>query len=141
MARTDPQINIRIPQDLKDKLHESASINGRSVNSDITYRLESSFIGNHSSDDLLTPIEAKAIAKLARDNLYNVLFNQCVIEINAAARSGSVMAFVDVTDTVGEDYYDDDSKICTEVVNPVIDKLKEIGYKVEVDGSGIVINF
>jgi len=139
--REYPQMKLRLNPELKELIEKLSKETGRSMNAEIVHRLEVSLTGDVAPNKLLMPDEAKAIAKLARDNLYNVLFNQCVIEINAAARSGSVMVFVDVADTVGENFYDDGSKICTEVVNPVIDKLKEIGYKVEVDGSGIVINF
>ncbi|MCC8375901.1 Arc family DNA-binding protein [Photorhabdus bodei] len=35
MARTEPQINIRLPQDLKDAVQSMASDNKRSVNAEI----------------------------------------------------------------------------------------------------------
>lgn len=47
MARTDPQFNFRIPAALKEKLEESAKINGRSVTAEVITRLESTF---HSVD-------------------------------------------------------------------------------------------
>lgn len=41
MARTDPQLNIRIPADLKQRLEAAAKESGRSVTSEIITRLES----------------------------------------------------------------------------------------------------
>ncbi|WP_374424774.1 Arc family DNA-binding protein [Chromobacterium sp.] len=44
MARTDPQVNIRMPEVLKGNLQESAFENGRSLNAEIVHRLEMSFL-------------------------------------------------------------------------------------------------
>lgn len=43
MARTDPQVNFRIPQELKDKLDKAAKKSGRSITSELVTRLEQSF--------------------------------------------------------------------------------------------------
>lgn len=40
MARTDPQVNIRIPADLKDQLENAALENMRSFKGEIVFRLE-----------------------------------------------------------------------------------------------------
>lgn len=42
MARTDPQINIRVPAELKKKLELLAIENSRSLNAEVVTRLESS---------------------------------------------------------------------------------------------------
>ena len=42
MARTDPQFNVRMPADLKEKIDEAAKENGRSMNAEIVYRLQKS---------------------------------------------------------------------------------------------------
>lgn len=47
MARIDPQLNIRIPAELKTQIEEAAHENGRSMNAEIVARLNESF-------DLLT---------------------------------------------------------------------------------------
>lgn len=43
MARDDPQINIRLPAGLKDRLERSAAINNRSTTAEIVERLNRSF--------------------------------------------------------------------------------------------------
>lgn len=43
MARNDPQVNFRIPADLKDKLQQSADENSRSITAELVLRLENSF--------------------------------------------------------------------------------------------------
>lgn len=42
MARSDPQLNIRMPSALKDRLEEAAKESGRSVTQELIYRLEQS---------------------------------------------------------------------------------------------------
>lgn len=39
MARTDPQLNLRIPEDLKVKIEESSKLSGRSINSEAIHLL------------------------------------------------------------------------------------------------------
>ncbi|MGC0154850.1 Arc family DNA-binding protein [Chromobacterium vaccinii] len=43
MARTDPQVNMRMPAELKDSLQQAALANGRSLNAEIVQRLDESF--------------------------------------------------------------------------------------------------
>jgi Arc-like DNA binding domain len=50
MARTDPQINIRLPLGLKEQLGVAARANTRRMNAEIVQRLEASF---SSADELL----------------------------------------------------------------------------------------
>ena len=40
MSRQDPQINFRLPQDLKDQLHALAAKNKRSVNAEMVAAIE-----------------------------------------------------------------------------------------------------
>tara|TARA_R110001606_G_scaffold68797_1_gene157168 strand:- start:12715 stop:12978 length:264 start_codon:yes stop_codon:yes gene_type:complete len=43
MSRSDPQFNLRIPAELRDKVAEAASENRRSATAEIIARLEESF--------------------------------------------------------------------------------------------------
>lgn len=43
MARTDPQVNFRMPQELRDQIAEAAKANNRSITAEIISRLEDSF--------------------------------------------------------------------------------------------------
>ena len=53
MARTDPQINLRIPAELKAKIEEIAKQSGRSATSEIIKRLESTFDTSKNIDSVL----------------------------------------------------------------------------------------
>lgn len=140
-VREYPQMKLRLPPELKEQVESVAKENGRSMNAEIVHRLESSFLNQIAPNELLTPSEAKAIAKEARQNLYNVLFSHCVAEINNAAKGGSEFAVIHVLSVVGEDYFDDESAICIEVINPVMQALTDAGYKVEISDESIVVSF
>lgn len=43
MARRDPMIHLRVSEELKDSLEREAKANGRSLNSEVVTRIESSF--------------------------------------------------------------------------------------------------
>lgn len=44
MARSDPQLKLRLTEELKNKVVDAAKSNGRSVNSEIAFRIEESFL-------------------------------------------------------------------------------------------------
>jgi hypothetical protein len=43
--QSDPQYKLRLPEELRDKIKESAGTHNRSMNADIVARLEDSFAG------------------------------------------------------------------------------------------------
>ncbi|EAQ9807299.1 Arc family DNA-binding protein [Salmonella enterica] len=55
--REDPQLRVRIPQDLKDLLEKSAKDNDRTLTAEITRRLRKSLEDDFAihSQDLITP--------------------------------------------------------------------------------------
>lgn len=61
MARTDPQINFRIPEELKQRLDESAAASGKSLTAEIVHRLQ-------AFDDMAQLVrDAKSASDMARD--------------------------------------------------------------------------
>lgn len=52
MARTDPQVNFRIPAALNEQLKESAAANNRTVTAELVHRLEASFAVGPGPDPL-----------------------------------------------------------------------------------------
>ncbi|QOW46451.1 MULTISPECIES: Arc family DNA-binding protein [Acinetobacter] len=57
MARTDPQVNFRIPAELKDKLDNAAKENGRTLTAELILRLEMTFEHDDQILDLRERIE------------------------------------------------------------------------------------
>jgi predicted DNA-binding protein len=60
MARSDPQLNIRIPLELKERVESAAKESGRSVTSEILKRLEASLAVGEGFEGL-TPEQAQAV--------------------------------------------------------------------------------
>lgn len=58
MARTDPQVNFRIPAELKDKLDEAAKVNGRTLTAELILRLETTFEQDSHLKDLIERLES-----------------------------------------------------------------------------------
>ena len=53
MSREDPQLKIRLPLELKEKITQSAAEHGRSINSEVVARLEQSFSTPETTQSLL----------------------------------------------------------------------------------------
>lgn len=62
MARSDPQVNIRMPAELKGKIESSAEVTGRSLNGEIIARLEASL-----SQSPMTPLLSAALSEALAD--------------------------------------------------------------------------
>ncbi|MEQ1105218.1 Arc family DNA-binding protein [Acinetobacter ursingii] len=57
MARNDPQVNFRIPSELKDKLDNAAKENGRTLTAELITRLEMTFEQDDQLKDLVARLE------------------------------------------------------------------------------------
>jgi len=66
MARTDPQVNLRLPAELKASIDEAARNAGRSTNAEVVARLQSSF--EDRSDSAATAALAAALANAKFDS-------------------------------------------------------------------------
>lgn len=73
MARTDPQVNFRIPAELKDKLDEAAKENGRTLTAELILRLELTFENDDTIQDLAARVESleNEVASLEDDQREN----------------------------------------------------------------------
>ncbi|HDL6962214.1 TPA: Arc family DNA-binding protein [Yersinia enterocolitica] len=60
MARDEPKVNIRLPQELKDKLHELAERNKRSVNAEMISAIELA-LDHHEAGRFGEPDQSLAI--------------------------------------------------------------------------------
>ena len=71
MARDEPQINLRIPDDLKDRLDHASTTNTRSLTAEVVARLEESFtagaaapIDEHTLDLFADTVAGKVVRAL-----------------------------------------------------------------------------
>ncbi|WIJ26619.1 Arc family DNA-binding protein [Devosia sp. RR2S18] len=67
MARNDPQINIRLPIELKERLEEEAQSNNRAFKAEVVARLQASFEDNFGDAVLLERIRELVLAKRMND--------------------------------------------------------------------------
>lgn len=56
MARSDPQFNLRIPQELKEQIEKSAKDDGRSVNAQAVHLLQSGLKNQKPPTQIIAPI-------------------------------------------------------------------------------------
>ncbi|HBC2942252.1 TPA: Arc family DNA-binding protein, partial [Escherichia coli O146] len=82
MSREDPQLRIRLPIEVKEKIEISAKANKRSMNAEIVQRLDTSFLKDIHEDDVISAYEAKIIANNARHEISNIIFKRTFNEIN-----------------------------------------------------------
>ena len=74
MARTDPQVNFRIPAELKDKLDDAAKENGSTLTAELILRLEMTFEHDDQVQDLLSRVEElENKSKWLEKNLLDVM--------------------------------------------------------------------
>lgn len=59
MARSDPQVNVRIPADMKTRLDQAASASGRSFTAEVVHRLEQSFVYDEVHPDIVVGLLGK----------------------------------------------------------------------------------
>lgn len=75
MAREDPQINIRLPANLKERLEERAERNNRSTTAEIVARLEQSFLGPKHPPSITIRLEALPFGTPAIDVSVGTFFS------------------------------------------------------------------
>lgn len=66
MARTDPQVNIRMPAELKERLEAASAETNRSLNGEIVARLEGSLDAENPTVEIGEKSIEKIVARIAR---------------------------------------------------------------------------
>ncbi|CQI98059.1 Arc family DNA-binding protein [Yersinia frederiksenii] len=140
MSREDPQLRIRLPIELKDKIEEAAKVNSRSMNAEIVQRLDVSFLNEIPTDELISAKDAINIVNKAKDELSNIILKRTFAEINEKIRIGHTSFFVSLSDLdlggLGEDDF-------VSVFQLTFDRLKDLGYVVSEktwDADGFLID-
>lgn len=130
MSREDPQLRIRLPIELKEKIEIAAKENTRSMNAEIVQRLEVSFLNETTSDEIISAKDAGKIARTARDELSNIIFKRTFEEINSKVRIGHTSFFISIEDLQLDPLSDDEFY---SVLKVTLDKLEDLGYVVSED--------
>lgn len=127
MSREDPQLRIRLPIELKEKIEGSAKNNNRSMNAEIVQRLDGSFLAEVSEDEVLSAEEAIRIVSKARDELSAIIFKRTFSEINKKVRIGHTTFHIHLSDLELDGLSDDDFDA---VFQKTFMRLKELGYEI-----------
>lgn len=140
MSREDPQLRIRLPIELKEKIEESAKANNRSMNAEIVQRLDISFFNETTTDELISAKEAINIVNRAKEEISSIIFKRTFAEINKRIRMGHTSFYVELGDLDLDGLNDDDF---VSVFQFTFAKLKDLGYLVSEDTwdvDGFLIN-
>ncbi len=73
MARNDPQMNLRVPMELKEKIEKAALDNGRTITAEAVYRLEQSFNELSKVSIDFDKKSAEVITQAVNDSITNIL--------------------------------------------------------------------
>lgn len=127
MSREDPQLRIRLPVELKEKIEEVSKTNARSMNAEIVQRLEASFAEEIYENEVISAQEAIQIVSMARDKLSDIIFKRTFSEINKKVRIGHRTFHIELSDLDLEGLSDDDF---LSVFDKTFTRLKELGYEI-----------
>ncbi len=127
MSREDPQLRIRLPIELKEKIEEASRANNRSMNAEIVQRLDSTFLVEVSDDKVLSVEEAIQIVSKARDELSAIIFKRTFSEINKKVRIGHTTFHIHLDDLELDGLSDEDFDA---VFQKTFVRLKELGYEI-----------
>lgn len=139
MSRDDPQLRIRLPIELKEKIEVSAKENNRSMNAEIVQRLERTYLAELSDDEVLSAQDVIKIVASAKDELSNIIFKRTFAEINKKARMGHKGFHIPLGDLELEELSEDDFYY---VLKRTFDRLAELGFFVpekSLDITGFLI--
>lgn len=127
MSREDPQLRIRLPIELKEKIEDYAKANNRSMNAEIVQRLDGSFLTEVPEDEVISAEEAIQIVNRARDELSAIIFKRTFSEINKKVRIGHTTFHIHLDDLELDGLSDEDFDT---VFQKTFLRLKELGYEI-----------
>ncbi|HDX3035659.1 TPA: Arc family DNA-binding protein [Escherichia coli] len=139
MSREDPQLRIRLPIELKEKIELSAKENNRSMNAEIVQRLERTYLADLPEDVVLSAQDVINIAAGAKEELSNIIFRRTFAEINKKARMGHKGFCISLGDLELEELSEDDFYY---VFNRTFERLNELGFivpKKSIDNTGFLV--
>lgn len=131
MSREDPQFKLRMPVELRAQAEQAARSAGRSLNSELVARIESSFLGENSVDSLMGASRARELAIMARKRIPDQIRNRAIDAISKAVKLGHSEALVQLDDLKLDSGIPD--KDLDDLLAHVIDELQSAGYNVKWD--------
>ncbi|HBN8310283.1 TPA: Arc family DNA-binding protein [Pseudomonas aeruginosa] len=131
MSREDPQFKLRMSPQLRAQAEQAAKSAGRSLNAELVARLESSFLAENASDELIPAARARELALLARSGIPDEIRKRAVEAIAKAVRLGHSEAVALLDDLHLESGIPDAE--LDELVKDVLAEIRKAGYKLRWD--------
>jgi Arc-like DNA binding domain. len=136
-------MKLRMPPELKEEIEDQSKANGRSMNSEIIHRLESSFEKRSGSNAIISSALARELAEKAKREIENTA-RQHVIDLiqDVVRRSGNSVHIDFYRALPGIEHSDIEhepkelSKF-DNIFDRVMVEFKELGYKVTCDEHGL----
>ncbi|KXZ68134.1 Arc-like DNA binding domain protein [Acinetobacter venetianus] len=75
MARNDPQMNLRVPMELKEKIEKAALDNGRTITAEAVHRLEESFLRTTNFSNIQADVRIIPLHDGKKRVIYGKLLN------------------------------------------------------------------
>lgn len=136
MSREDPQFKLRMPASLRLQAEHAARTAGRSLNAEIVARLESTFLSESTSEELIPASKAKELSAIARICIPDEIRRRTLKAINKAVSLGHSAATVDLTDLQLDGNITDEE--IERLTGSFSRELSEAGYDIEWDGAASI---
>lgn len=128
MSKDIQRTALRVPRDLHNAIHEAAGASGRTMNAEIVYRLELSFLQSNPQTKLVNIERARELAAIARQQLPTMIMDKVALEINRSIALGHSGAYVDLNEFelefLSEEHFE-------KIFEPVTQNLTNAGYTIE----------
>jgi DUF1009 family protein len=98
MRKDDPQINLRIPHELKGRIQQAAKENHRTQTAEIIARLDESFLADAPSQELPSAAKAKEQSAASRQGIVKLLKERTLAGIHQAVLLGHATTRIDFRD-------------------------------------------
>lgn len=139
MSRDIAPFGLRMPSALKEKLEKKAKDNKRSLNAEITSRLEESLNDHENNNLFLSASDAKKASDLAKSKIKESILTKTFEDIHDGINTGFNDILVSLEQfKIGEM----NDKEFDSVLSLTFDKLKELGYEYEIfPPSHLIVKF
>lgn len=95
MARSDPQVNFRIPATLNDRLKAAAAANNRTITAELVSRLQQSFEAEHTAP-MARPKQAIRASNMSLPSLVRFIASiERTLQLDASADRSTLNALLE----------------------------------------------
>lgn len=120
-----------MPAELRAQAEQSAKCAGRSLNAELVARLEASYLGTNTSEQIIPASKAKELSLMARNRLPEQILRRAIDAVALAIKRGHSSALANLAD-IELDVGIPDDELDT-IIKQVTHELTNAGYTVNWD--------